>query len=109
MFQKKYAVISVVAVYLLLFVFFFKLQKKKEYLFFRIECFDSPCVRFCCNDEKYCDDNYINNNFNKSLIPDDEYFTWNASKSLRIFKGSPKCNGWLKGVENKEWKFDNVI
>lgn len=106
MFPKKYAVICVVAIYLFLLILFFKFQSKNRS--YRFECFDQPCVRFCCDTEKFCSSKFINDNFNKSFIPDHQYSQWNASQTLRTFNGKPECFGQLNKVENRKWKFLTV-
>lgn len=108
MFPKKYVVICVVAIYLLLLVLFNKLQSKKRYYYYELENSYQPWVRFCCESENLCTDDYINENFNKSLVSVDKYSKWNASQTLRILNGKPACFGRLNEVQNKKWKLDTV-
>lgn len=109
MIQKKYFVICVAAVYVILVVLFYKAGNKKSHFDFFGHCFDQPCVRFCCDDDKLCTENYINDNFNKSLIPDYEYWEWNSSQNLHTYFGKPECSGSINGLveydKEKIYKF----
>jgi hypothetical protein len=104
MFQNKYFVIFAAIVYLVLIILFQSFRKVEE-----IEdqsCyFEKPCVRFCCKDQKLCDEKYIEENFNASVIPDLGGIYWNVTDGIRGFFGKPKCT--LKLVE-KSYNFSYV-
>lgn len=116
MFRKKHAVICVVTIYAILFVLFFRTKKERKPYHLYEHCDESPCVRFCCDDQKFCKDDYINQNFNKSLIAadddDDDYYQWNSSQLLSPAYGNPECTGSFGDViqfgSNTTWSFYRV-
>lgn len=98
---------------MVLIVLFFKSGDKVEEFRFSIECREQPCVRFCCDNCTLCNIGFINDNFNKSLIPVYDEDDWNISQPLKTFYGEPKCsksiNGLVEFEKNKEWIFYSVM
>lgn len=81
---------------------FFSLQVEK---IVEESCFlEKPCVRFCCKDEKNCNQKFIDNHFNASLLPDDKESGWNGSQGVKAYFGKPKCY-----LEPTKQKFDFVL
>jgi hypothetical protein len=104
MIQKKFLVLSVVVVYIILSVLFFNLQTGRK--FYYSLSFYTPSARFCCENEKLCNNEYINDHFNKSLFSEKLYSEWNSSQNLKTLFGKPECFGRLKMVdEDKQWEF----
>jgi hypothetical protein len=107
MIQKKYFIIFVSLVYVVLIVLFFKLQKETSYAYdYDESCFfEKPCVRFCC--ESGCDQSYIDKHFNASLLPDDDLMEWNGTQGIVAHFERPNCS--LKLVDFVEsWEFKSV-
>lgn len=66
MFQQKYFFTVTILIYVTLFGFFNKLQHKRV---IDPNCFkEVPCVRFCCKTDEFCDKNYIDKNFNATIL-----------------------------------------
>lgn len=109
MIPKTNFVIFAVVVYVVLVIWFYSLEKEVNGLAFERSCyFEKPCVRFCCKDEKLCDQKYINDNFNASLLPEDEYTGWNGTQGLTAHFGKPNCT--LSSIDSKNaFEFQLVI
>lgn len=64
MLQNRYLVVFAVILYIFLIVIYEKHHHKSK---LESECLgNKPCVRFCCKDETYCNQNFINAYFNVS-------------------------------------------
>ena len=96
-FQKKDIVVGFVVSYVFLITLLLVLGKSKS---IDTPCsFNEPCVRFCCNDMKACNDSVIRETFNKSgSVSFEDDFT--------VLHGTPKCS--LLPAEDKKWKFSYV-
>lgn len=103
MFQKKYFLICAAIVYVVLIVLFTKSQKNRFYD--RTCYYEKPCVRFCCKDEKLCNQKFIDEHFDASTLPDEEDMEWNAAKGVKAYIGKPICS--LKQSE-KSWELLRV-
>jgi hypothetical protein len=107
MFQKRYFVVCVVLIYATLIFLFFHLQREEKIDFDEACYFEQPCVRFCCKNEELCDQKYIDEHFNASLLPEDEFLEWNGTQGIKAYLEKPKCN--LKLVESgRLWEFQSV-
>lgn len=108
MFQKKYFSVSVFLIYMFLVILFFKLQRKysvssDDSFYFDVE----PCVRFCCKNKELCDQKYIDDHFNASLLPYDEFWDWNETQGVKAYFGQPDCT--LNEISSQDvWEFKAV-
>jgi hypothetical protein len=104
MIQKKYFVICVAFIYIGLIVLFKVVCDYKH----ETSCYlEKPCIRFCCENKKLCDQKYINDNFDANLLPDDEYIGWNSSQGIKAYFGKPNCV--LDSIDSEEnWQFGVV-
>jgi hypothetical protein len=68
---------------------------------------ERPCVRFCCENKKLCNQKYINDNFDANLLPDDDDIGWKATKGIKAYFGKPECI--LDEVDSEDdWEFETV-
>jgi hypothetical protein len=115
MLRKKDFVFGSVVIYILLIMLMLLVEEKEH---FHLPCsYYQPCVRFCCNNQSSCKENYIRENFNSSLVPvyrydgDEKNETSEEEKvEFIIFQGHPKCLSKMISANDKEekWKFDEV-
>jgi hypothetical protein len=111
MIQKKHLVVVTVATYAVLFTLFFMVQKNNRSSSMNSDSsciLEKPCVTFCCKNETLCNQKYINDNFNASLLPEDKFTGWNATQGIKAYFGKPNCT--LDSVDIKaKWEFRLVI
>ena len=98
MIQKKHIVVGAVVVYAFLLTLFFTLKDKQN--FNNVCHFASPCVRFCCFDPQTCSSDFINKNFNTSMIPG-LTSSDGAPADVKFMFGSPTC----RIHPQSSWKF----
>lgn len=104
MFKKRDYVICSVVTYIVLILLIFFLRDIKD---FDYECnTNRGCVRFCCNDHHSCNEEFIKNNFNTSLVPK----VWSSDEEgskVKIILGQLTCPLELVSTDS-EWKFFHV-
>lgn len=105
MFQKKYLTVGVVLIYVILIALFFELDIQSSDHYDESCYMEKPCVRFCCKDKTLCDQNYIDENFNASLLPDDYGIEWNSTQGIEGYFEKPECS--LK-LASESWEFYHV-
>ena len=101
-FQKRDCVIGSIFVYVVLTMLWMLLQDRDT---FSIPCYvDKTCIRFCCHNEKSCNENFIRKNFNLSFID-----KFRSSEDYIILLGSPICKvNKISAKEfEKSWSFYN--
>lgn len=102
MFGQRDCILAVVVTYLVLIILLFAYKKPD---LSRNRCLPkSACVRFCCDNSKTCSQKFVDEHFNKSLIPGfaNGYF------DVKFLYGRPDCPT-LKRVEaHHSWEFSHV-
>ena len=102
MLSKRDYVIGVILIYLTLSVLFITLNVTPKLL--HEHCLQSFCLRFCCNDKEKCNSNFLDENFDQSLIGTHEEL--NAT-DVKIFYGKPKCD-LEKFATDTNWTLRNA-
>lgn len=105
-FKKKDCVIGSIFIYVFLILLLIMLQDRHSVT---TPCsYYKPCVRFCCFDKEFCNEKFIRENFNSSVLSLDlteEHL--NDTLDYKVLYGSPRCK--LKEVPasdfNKSWSF----
>lgn len=103
MFSRGNFVTFVIAINLILLVFFFAF---KERVVNNNACtYGQTCIRFCCDNEDLCRNNIIQTYFNASGIPKN---TGKYETDVKLMFGRPPCRNLKKLGCNQEWKFTYV-
>lgn len=104
MFKKKDCVVAIVVIYGFLLMLFLAEKKTKN---FNSPCsWYEPCVRFCCNNKTTCNDKFIRENFNSSLLPES---VRNETIEYKILLGRPTCSlKLLPNTSDEPWSFSEV-
>lgn len=108
-FRQKDFVIYSVFVYILLLLLVFLLRDKQS---FKDVCYGRyGCVRFCCHDIDNCNEKFIKEHFNASLLPPPYMYVsaedQKTRTDYRILYGSPTCNLELN-PPGMSWEFTMV-
>ena len=111
MFQKKYFVIGSIIIYGFSLALFLILKEKlKAQDNNSGPCiWQGPCIRFCCDDKISCNEKFVKESFNTSVIPDyDEEYEAEVkfllgSPSTCLFKNKVNANDF-----QKSWSFSYV-
>jgi hypothetical protein len=104
MFQRKYFILGAVVIYAILIALYFGLKGDKNN--FDVNCYDEPCVRFCCINQS-CDQKFIDKKLNFSSFPEDKVRRLNLESKVKGFFGRPNCV--LKSLsDDVDWEFSYV-
>lgn len=107
MVQQRSFVILVAVIYVILMVLFFESIKEEK---FEPPCsFPDPCVRFCCKIGDTCNEKFIREKFNESLLLN--YYSEDVDgkpNELKIFLGAPLCL-LLQEKLADSWEFSMVM
>lgn len=107
MLKKKDCVIYSVFIYIVLILTIYLNRDKKRFDSNVICRVDFPCVRFCCDNIKTCNDEFIRKYFNESLVQGGEDEMNQVKPRVKLMFGKPKCKLEMIG-EDKEWSFTPV-
>jgi hypothetical protein len=100
MLQKRDFVTFSVAIYTILLILFFAMQDKPTVN--RICLSNDPCVRVCCGNQKTCNEKFLRDNFDASLLPVAD------GTEYKVLFGKPeKFSLQTKRVDSK-WNFREV-
>lgn len=104
MFQKKYFVLGVVIIYIILITIAFALQRHYSP---NISCYSKkPCVRFCCENKQTCSEEFIEKNFNGSLVPNYLPHLGEEVDGFQSLLSKPDC--WNLQHEGQNFEFEEV-
>ena len=105
MIEKKYCVVGSIIIYGFSIAFFFILNKRHSFAY----CdWSEPCIRFCCFEKASCNDKFVKENFNISVIPERRE---SDEQEFRYLLGNPACIFKKKIDANefqKSWSFSFV-
>lgn len=103
MISKKYFIISVSVTYAILIGLFLKFFLPTNP--YDSSCYkEKTCVKFCCDDEKLCNQDFIEKHFDASLLENDNQIGWNISQGIKASFGEPDCD--MEALEpEQEWRF----
>lgn len=112
MLQRTVLDICGVIAYTILLVLFFVLEEEMSFDA-DFDCVENKCYRFCCQDEKLCDNKFVMENFNSTYRVGSYWFDYNEGDvenlTMRMipFFGKPKC--FLKETDSeKGWNLEPV-
>jgi hypothetical protein len=94
--RRKHTVIGVIAAYVFLIMLIFILKKSSP-----VEdlcSWSNVCVRFCCNEKKFCNDSIINKSFSLDKVHDPYS---ELDEGYNPLYGQPLCS--LKPIGDQYW------
>lgn len=95
--RRKHTVIGVVTAYGFLIMLVFVLKKSNPV---NVSCsWMSPCVSFCCQNTKFCNDTVIKKSF--TMESDGEFY--DKDDDFTPLYGKPSCS--LKPIGHQKWSF----